>query len=134
MFITPHKLGVTTCREVIENRIKQMLHNTSRPCYEIKKFAQNRLLKKFTKLTFVSNFTVNELFPITINWSNTKLLKAFSDDLAFFRHGLSVFTKLNLMLLISVNIRNRGNYHFYLSPKTSLKYLRSKIKFTPTSS
>ena len=112
MFITPHKFGVTTCREVIENRIKQMLHSTSRPCYENKNFAKKSFLKKFTKYTFLSNFTVNEVFPTTMYWSNTKLLKAFSDDVAFFRHGLSVFTKLNLMLLISVNIRNRGNYHF----------------------
>ena len=92
--------------------IKQKLHNTSRSCFHVMKLKallKNTFLKTFTKLTLVSNFTVNELFPATISWSNTTLLKAFSDDLAFFRHGLSVFTKLNLMLLTSVNIRNRRN-------------------------
>ena len=103
---------------------------------KLKALLKNTFLKTFTKLTLVSNFTVNELFPATISWSNTRLLKAFSDDfLAFFRHGLSVFTKLNLMLLTSVNIRNsEGTNIFYLTPKISLEDLRSKIKFTSTSS
>ena len=76
---------------------------------KLKALPKNTFLKKFTKLTLVSNFTVNKSFPATVSWSNTKLLKAFSDDLAFRRNGLSVFTKLNLMLLTSVNIRNKGN-------------------------
>ena len=66
---------------------------------KLKALPKNTLLKKFTTLTFGSNLTVNELFPTTISWSNTKPLKAFSDDLAFCRRGLPVFTKLNLMLL-----------------------------------
>ena len=45
----------------------------------------------------------------------------------------TVFTKLNLMLLTSVNIKKRVNI-FHLSPKTSVEYLRCKIKFTSTSS
>ena len=72
---------------------------------KLKALPKNNFLKKFTNLTIVSNFTTNELFPTTINGSNTKLLKTFSNDLAFSRHGLSVFAKLNLMLK-SVNIRN----------------------------
>ena len=55
-----------------------------------KSFAKNAFLKKITKLTFVSNFTVNIYFPATMSWPNTKLVKAFSDVLAFLRHGLSV--------------------------------------------
>ena len=35
------------------------------------------------------------------------MLKAFSDDLAIFGHGL--FTKLNLILLTFVNIKNKEN-------------------------
>ena len=52
-----------------ETWIKQKLHNTS--CYETKSFAKKHFLKKFTNLTFVSNFTVNELFPPAMSWSNT---------------------------------------------------------------
>ena len=63
-----------------------------------------------TLQSFVSNFTVNGLFPAIMSWSNTYMLKAFSDDLAFFQHDLLlVFAKLNVILLTSVNIRNRGN-------------------------
>ena len=32
---------------------------------------KNIFLQKFTKLALVSNFTVKELFPATISWSNT---------------------------------------------------------------
>ena len=38
---------------------------------KVKAFPKNTFLKIFTKLTFLSNFTVNELFPATISWSNT---------------------------------------------------------------
>ena len=35
-----------------------------------KSFAKNAFLKKITKLTFVSNFTVNRYFPATMSWPN----------------------------------------------------------------
>ena len=39
---------------------------------KLKALPRNTLKKKkITQLTFVSNFTVNELFPATISWSNT---------------------------------------------------------------
>ena len=84
-----------------EIRIKQRLHITLRPCSETKSFAKKHFLKKIYKVDIV-----NELF--LASWSNTKLLRAFSDNLAFCRDGLSVFTKLNLMFLTSVNNINRG--------------------------
>ena len=122
MFMKPHTLGLTTWRDVIENCIdfqnifrsnkplkfvvlalfgdfsaeiwiKQKLHNSSLPCYETRSFAKKQCLKKIAKLIFTSNFTIKELFPQLI-----KYLTAFSDYLAFFQHGLSVFIKLNLML------------------------------------
>ena len=36
-------------------------------------------------------------FPPAISWSNTCLLKAFSDDLAFLQHGLSESAKLRAL-------------------------------------
>ena len=68
------------------------------------------------------------------------MFKAFSDALAFFGHGLLVFTKhteyiQNLILLSSINIRNNGGTNiFYLSPKSSLEDVRIKLKFISTSS
>ena len=56
-------------------------------------------------------------------------MRAFSDNLAFCRDGLSVFTKLNLMFLTSVNNINRGTNIFYLSTKTSLEDVRFKTCF-----
>ena len=38
---------------------------------KLKVLPKNTLLKKITKLAFVINFTVNELFPVTVSWSNT---------------------------------------------------------------
>ena len=86
-----------------EIRINQRLHITFRPCYKTKSFAKKKkhFLKKIYKVDIV-----NKLF--LASWSNTKLLRAFSDNLAFCRDGLSVFTKLNLMFLTSVNNINRG--------------------------
>ena len=44
--------------------MKQKLYNTSRPsCYKTKRFVKKHFIKKFTKLTLVSNFNVN----VTIN-------------------------------------------------------------------
>ena len=76
--------------------LKQRLHITLRPCYEIKSFP-----KKLTKFTLSANYfsqagQMLNCFP-------------FPDNLAFCRHGLSVFTKLDLLLLTSVNIKNRGD-------------------------
>ena len=56
-------------------------------------------------------------------WSKTELVKGFSDVLAILRNDLSV------LLSKSVNIRDRGKYHF-LSPAASLE----DVKFTSTSS
>ena len=84
--------------------MKQKLHIASRPYYATKSFPKNHILKKIYKIDII-----NELFPATKGWSNTKFLKAFSDDIAFCRPGLQIFTELNLILLTSVNIRNRGN-------------------------
>ena len=36
-----------------------------------KGFSKNTFLKKITKLTFVSDFTVNKYFPTTMSWPNT---------------------------------------------------------------
>ena len=66
---------------------------------KLKALLKNTFLKKIYKVDIV-----NELF--LASWSNTKLLKVFSDNLAFCRHGSSVF---NLMFLTSVNDINRGN-------------------------
>ena len=35
-----------------------------------KSFAKIAFLKEITKLTFVSNFTVNKYFPVTMSWAN----------------------------------------------------------------
>ena len=43
-----------------ETWMKQKLHNTSLPsCYKTESFAKKHFIKKFTKLIFDSNFTVN---------------------------------------------------------------------------
>ena len=49
---------------------------------KLKAFPKNTFLNKFAKFLFVSNFTVNELVPAEMSWSNTYMLKDFSDDLA----------------------------------------------------
>ena len=49
---------------------------------KLKAFPKNTFLNKFVKFLVVSNFTVNELFPAEMSWSNTYMLKDFSDDLA----------------------------------------------------
>ena len=90
-----------------EIRIKQKLHKFESMLW--KDLPKNSLLKRFRKFTIVSNFTVIELFPAIRSWPNISLFKPFSDDIAFLRYGLLIFMKLNLMLLISVIIRNRGN-------------------------
>ena len=38
---------------------------------KLKALPKNTLLTKITNLAFVINFTVNELFPATVSWSNT---------------------------------------------------------------
>ena len=60
-----------------ENLIETVLHNTSLPCYKTKRFVKKTVLWKFTKLTLVTSFKVNELFPASMCWSNTWLVKAF---------------------------------------------------------
>ena len=79
-----------------ENLIETVLHNISLPCYKTKRFAKKTVLWKFTKLTLVTNFKVNELFPASMCWSNTELVKVFPHALVFLRHGLSVYTKSNV--------------------------------------
>ena len=68
---------------------KPKLHITSHPYYETKSFAKKHFLQKIYRVDIV-----NEIYPATKSRSNTKLLKAFSDDLAFCRHGLPNFTKI----------------------------------------
>ena len=68
---------------------------------KLKALPKKHFPKKFMKFTLSTNYIsqggqILNCFP-------------FSDNLAFCRHGLSVFTRLHLLLLTSVNIRNRGN-------------------------
>ena len=134
MFMKSYKFGITTCREVIDSCIgfwnvfrkktlkfavldlfgnisaeiwiKQKLHNALRPsCYETTSFAKKRLKNLQSWHSLKTSLPTNS-FPQ--QWAG-QILEPFSDELAFFQHGLLVFAKLNLILLTSVNIRNRGN-------------------------
>ena len=42
--------------------VEQILHNTSRLCYETESFTENTFLWKITKSTFLNSFVVNEFF------------------------------------------------------------------------
>ena len=42
--------------------VEQILHNTSRLCYETESFTKNTFLWKITKSTFLNSFVVNEFF------------------------------------------------------------------------
>ena len=133
MFMRTNKSGLTAGREVIESSIGLWnIFRLNKPlkCAVLALFDDFPLksewnrsctvlrihimkLKSLPKSTFLKKTDqvdiFNELFPATKSWSNTKLMKTFSDNLPFCRHGLSIFTELNLILLTSVNIRNRRN-------------------------
>ena len=78
--------------------VKQKLNNTSRPCKDIKSFTKKHFLKNFLQSwhSLVISLSMN-YFPPAISWSNTWLLKAFSDDLAFLQHSLSESAKLRVL-------------------------------------
>ena len=78
-----------------KTKVAHYFHNM-----KLKALPKKHFPKKFTKFTLSTNY-FSQAGQILICFP-------FSDNLAFCRHGLSVFTKLDLLLLASVNIRNRG--------------------------
>ena len=76
----------------LKTYVEQELHNTLRLCYEIKSLPRIGEWK-ITKLAFASRFLVNEFLTVTV------LVKVFSHTLAFLRHGVAVFAKLNVFLV-----------------------------------
>ena len=75
---------------------------------KLKALPETLSYKEYTKLSLSTNYVL-QVGQILNCFSNTK--PAFSDNLAFSRYDLSVFTKLNLILLTLVNTELTNTLH-----------------------